>query len=250
VRRTLRFLVLGALIPALASTAFSTEPESRSTDTRVNDAIAAIIYEYGGEEVLRSIRGAHVKGVQLAVRSHAIIRVERWFAHADRLRLELAYPDHHETRYTDGVKGWVGSSVSDLRPANRLKLQAMRLQTARFDLPLRLLDHAEEVVWHDIDESGRIVLRLPIDTDLFIDCHVALGSFRIERVSMWVPGPPAIRFAVGYEKFHEIDGTLIPFSEVTYMGTAMTSRFEVTEFEWNPVDLDAALQSAAAGATL
>jgi len=216
----------------------------------VGDAIAAIIDAYGGEEALRSIHGYHARGVQLTVHNHAIIRVERWFARPDRLRLEFAYPNHHETRYTDGLKGWVGSSVQDLRPAAPMRLAAMHMQAARFDLPLRLLEHATEVVWRRPDEKDRIVLRVPIAGGRYLHCHVNKETFRIEVVSMWNPGPPPTRLVVSYEKFNLIDGALVPFAEVTYMGSRLASRLEVYEFEWNPVGLDAALQRAASGATL
>jgi hypothetical protein len=250
VRSSLRFPVLGALILALSPAAFSTEPDTGSTAPRADETIAAIVEAYGGEELLRSIRGCHAKGVQLAVRTHAIVRTERWFARPDRVRLELAYPDRHETRYTEGARGWVGSSTQDLRLTTPMRLQAMRMHAARSDLPLRLLEHPENVVLREPDEDDRMILRLQIETGLFIHCHVNRETFRIERVSTWIPGPPPVRLSVAYEKFRVIDGALTAFAEVTYMGDRMASRFETLEFEWNPVGLDAAMQQAAAGTTL
>ena len=243
--------VLGlCLLVAACSSDEAPPEESQPADSRVGQAIAAIIDAYGGEQALRSVRGYHMKGSQLAVQGNATIQVERWFARPDRLRLELAYPDHHETRYTHGVQGWAGPSVNSLLPANPLKLQAMLLQTARFDPPLRLLDRQHEVEWRETDEKGRTVLRLPLSGDMYIDYHVNTTTHRIERVSMWMPGPPAMQFAADYDQFHAIDGMLIPFREVTYAGSTVTSRFQVTEFEWNPKDLDFALQRAATGSTM
>ena len=151
---------------------------------------------------------------------------------ARRLRLELAYPDHHETRYTVGAEGWVGPSGDDLRPAAAPRLQAMRLQTARLDVPVRLLERLSDVEWRDPDDRQRHVLRLPIAADLHIDYHIDSASSRIVRVTMWMVGPPEMEFAAEYGMFHEIEGVLIPFHEVTYAGSSATSEFQVTEFEW------------------
>jgi outer membrane lipoprotein-sorting protein len=248
-----RITLLLATVLLLSVAACSGEKapaNSQSSDHRVSEAIAAIVDAYGGVEALGAISGYHMRGDQFAVQTNATIRVERWFARPDRLRLELAYPDHLEVRYTDGENGWAGSTVSSLLPANPMKLQAMRLQTARFDPPLRLLENESRVEWRDTDEKGRIVLRLAIDADLYIDYHVNPASHRIERMLMRMPGPPEMFFAADYDQFHEIDGVLIPFREVTYAGATVTSRFQVTEFEWNPKRLDFALQQAAAGSTL
>lgn len=213
----------------------------KTNDAQVETIVSAIIDAYGGEKALRSIRGYRMKGEQLAVQSHATIRVDRWFGRPDRLRLDLSYPDHHEIRFTDGERGWAGSSASNVRPANPLKLQAMRLQTARLDPPLRLLERLDEVDRRAPDGEGRIVLRLPIDSDMYIDYHIDPKTHRVERMSMWMPGPPEMVFAADYEQFHEIEGVLIPFREMTYAGSTVTSRFQVTEFEWNPKGLDSAL---------
>ena len=51
---------------------------------------------------------------------------------------------------------------------------------------------------------------------------------------MWMAGPPEMEFAAEYGMFHEIEGVLIPFHEVTYAGASATSEFQVTEFEWTP----------------
>jgi hypothetical protein len=209
---------------------------------KLHNVITAVVDAYGGEEALRSIRGYRVKGEQFAVQSHVTIHVERWFGRPNRLRLELAYPDHHETRFTDGVQGWAGSSVNSLRPANPIKLQAMRLQTARLDSPLRLLEREDEVELRDADGEGRIVVRLPLDSGLFVDYHIEKRSHHISRITMWMSGPPGMQFAADYDQFHEIDGVLTAFREITFAGSTVTSRFQVTDFEWNPKDLDSTLR--------
>jgi len=47
-----------------------------------------------------------------------------------------------------------------------------------------------------------------------------------------------MEFAAEYGMFHNIEGVLIPFHEVTYAGSSATSEFQVTEFEWTPSNKD------------
>jgi len=61
-------------------------------------------------------------------------------------------------------------------------------------------------------------------------------------MAMRMPGPPAMEFAADYNLFHEIDGVLIAFKEVTFVGDTVTSEFQMTDFEWNPKALDTNLQ--------
>jgi len=220
----------------------ATTPPSQSQDPHIADVISHIIGAYGGEKALRSVQGYHASGEQLAVQIKKPIRVERWFGRPDRLRLELAYPDHHETRITDGTQGWAGSNIDSLEPANPMKLQAMRLQTARLDTPLRLLEHRDEVEMRDTDPEGRTVLRVPIDTGLYIDYHVDHKTYRITRVTTGMTGPPAMEFAADYDQFRTVDGVLIAFKEVTYAGGTETSVFQITGLEWNPKHLDGDLR--------
>ncbi len=215
---------------------------ARQQDPRTADVTSRVIDAYGGEEALRSALGYHASGSQLAMQSETPIRVERWFARPDRLRLELAYPDHHETRITDGTQGWTGPSRESLDPASPLKLQAMRLQTTRLDTPLRLLEQKDEVEWRGKDPEGRPVLRLPIDTGLYIDYHVDPETWHITHVTMGMAGPPSMEFSADYDDFREIDDVLIPFKEVTYAGGTVTSVYQMTDFEWNPKDLDSDLR--------
>jgi len=204
--------------------------------------VSMVVDAYGGEKATRAMRGYHAVGEQWATQSEEPIQVERWFASPDRLRLELAYPDHHETRITSGDLGWSGDSIESITPSNPFKLQAMRLQTARLDLPLRLLDHRNEIEWRGKDDDGRTVLRLPIGKGLNIDYHVDMKTYRITRIVMGMAGPPPMDFAADYDEFHKVGGVLVPFKEITYAGDTVTSEYKTTRFEWNPPNLDAELK--------
>jgi hypothetical protein len=227
----------------LLATAFFTAPatragESTPKDPQVAKLVSQVIETYGGEKALRGALGYHASGNQWAVQGEKPIQVERWFGRPDRLRLELAYPDHHETRITDGAEGWTGSSVESLERANPMKLQAMRLQTARLDTPLRLLEHQNEIESLENDHDGRAVLRVPIDAGLYIDYHIHLRTHQITRVTTGMTGPPAMEFAADYDQFQKVDGVLVPFKEVTYAGGTITSQFQLNTLEWNPKNLD------------
>ena len=211
-------------------------------DSDVETIVMAVVEAYGGEEALRSVEGFRMMGDQLAIQNNQMIKVARWFGRPDRLRLELAYPDHHESRFTEGVVGWAGANSADVSPANPIKLQAMRLQTARLDPPIRLLERLEEVKRLEDDAQGRILLRIPIGPDLLLDSHVDPTTYRITKMTMWMPGPPAMEFSAEYDQFHEIAGVLIAFRELTYAGNTVTSRFQVTDFEWNPEGLSTTLK--------
>jgi hypothetical protein len=233
-------LLVKALLTVLllGQAAFAGQPKFPDIAT----IVSRVIDTYGGEKALRSVHGFHEAGNQWATQSELPIRAERWFARPDRLRLELAYPDHHETRITDGALGWTGDSIESAEPAKALKLQAMRLQTARLDLPLRLLEQQDAIEQRGMDPQGRAVLRIPIDTGLHIDYHVDLKTWLITRMTMGMTGPPSMEFAADYEQFRKVDGVLVPFKEITYAGDTATSTYQVIEFEWNPANLDDALK--------
>ncbi|HEX6790397.1 MAG TPA: hypothetical protein VF247_03725 [Candidatus Krumholzibacteria bacterium] len=217
---------------------------AQKPDANVADIVSRVIEAYGGEKAMHALHGYYASGNQWAAQRDEPMRAQRWFARPDRLRLDLDYPDHHEIRITDGDVGWLGSSPQDLAPAIPVKLLAMRLQTARLDLPLRLLEHQGEIEPRGTDPQGRTVLRIPIDASLRIDYHVDPATWRITRVTTGMAQPP-LEFVADYEQFHAVDGVLVPFREVTYAGGTLTAKFQLTEFVWNPKDLERNLDPAA-----
>jgi len=211
---------------------------SPKQDPHIADVVSRVIDAYGGEGALRAEHGYHATGDQVAEQTQTPIRAERWFERPDRLRLDLAYPDHHEIRLIDAAKGWSGSSIETLEPVHSVKLQAMRLQTARLDTPIRLQEHQAEIELRGTDDAGRTVLRLPLDTGLYVDYHIDRETDHIVRVTTGMSGPPSIEFIADYDDFRKVDGVLVPFKEVTYAGDTITSKYQVIRFEWNPKDLD------------
>lgn len=238
----LRRLWLTCLI-LIASTSISRAGQPAT----VAEVVAGVVKAYGGEKKLRSVNGYHASGEQWAAMSNQTIQAERWFGRPDRLRLNLVYPDHTEIRLTNGNAGWSGSSDASLEPANPMKLMAMRLQSVRLDVPLRLLEQADKITELEPDGDGRIVLRLAIEEGLHIDYHIDPKSFRITRAVTAMEAPQPMEFAADYDKFKKVDGILVAMKETTYAGETLTSRLELKRFDWNPKDLEAHLSAGPSG---
>jgi outer membrane lipoprotein-sorting protein len=213
----------------------------------VAEVVAQVVKAYGGEKKLRSINGYHANGEQWAAMSNQTIEAERWFGRPDRLRLTLVYPDHTEIRVTSGSAGWSGSSDDSLEPANPMKLMAMRLQSVRLDVPLRLVEQADKIALQEPDQDGRIVLRLAIEDGLHIDYHVDPRSYRIMRAVTAMEAPQPMEFAADYDGFKKVDGILVAMKETTYAGETLTSKLELKSFDWNPKDLEARLSAGTIG---
>lgn len=237
-----RRLWLSCLI-LIASTATSRAGQPAT----VAEVVAGVVKAYGGEKKLRSVSGYHAGGEQWAAMSNQTIQAERWFGRPDRLRLTLAYPDHTEIRLTDGNAGWSGSSDASLEPVNPMKLMAMRLQSVRLDVPLRLLEQEDKIAQLEPDGDGRIVLRLAIEEGLHIDYHIDPKSLRIMRAVTAMEAPQPMEFAADYDKFKKVDGILVAMKETTYAGETLTSKLELKRFDWNPKDLEAHLSAGKSG---
>jgi hypothetical protein len=235
---TLRYALLMVLV--LAAAAQAAPADAPKSD--VPGWVAHIIDAYGGEKAMRAVHGYHAVGKQVASMNNQEIHADRWFARPDRLRLDLAYPDHTEIRVTSGKDGWSGSSLDNLVVANPMKLQAMRLQTVRLDLPLRLLEQKDKLESRAPDENGRIVLRLPVDDGLYIDYHVDPKTWLIMHATTGMTSP-AMEFYADYDDFRKVNGVLVPYHETTFAGTTQTSKFELVSFEWDPKDLDTQLKA-------
>lgn len=225
-------MVMAVLVLASAQAPAGEPPKSD-----VPGWVAHVIDAYGGEKAMRAVHGYHAVGSQVATQSEESIHTDRWFARPDRLRLDLAYPDHTVIRVTSGKDGWSGSAPDKLTAANPMQLQAMRLQTVRLDLPLRLLEQRDKIESREPDENGRIVLRLPVDAGSYIDYHIDPKTWLITNATTGMTNPP-MEFSADYDDFRKVSGVLVPYHEVTFANSTMTSKFQATTFEWDPKDLE------------
>jgi len=118
------------------------------------------------------------------------------------------------------------------------KIWPMRLQTVRFDLPIRLRENESNLELLQDDEQNRRVLRLTIDDGLHMEYHIDQGNHRILTVMMVMDGPPAMVFQADYADFRLVEGILFPHHEETWARGTMTSLIRIKTIDINPENLD------------
>lgn len=245
---TTRLAVAGAfLFLALAGCSAGAD---RSDDPEIRSLVDMVVEAAGGETAMRSVDGYLAVGKLHAVHRNALIRTRRWVRRPDCLLLELDYPGQAEWRLTRGDKAWKGGSVQSLRPATGAVVHSMRLQTARFDLPLRLREVETALVLVPDDDQGRRVLRHDWGDGHVMDYHIDKESHRITHMAMHMEGPPAMKFAADYADFRPVGGVMMPHREVTLAGPTVTSKVVLDTFILNPSDLDAVLEAPAGDTAL
>lgn len=210
----------------------------RSSDPGIRDLVDGIVAEYGGAEAMQRVKCYHAEGVVHATQWKVNADTRRWFMRPDCLLLELDYPGRPEWRLTRGKEGWTGPADGDWKVAGIPRIWPMRLQTIRFDIPLRLREQEADLVKLQDDEQGRPVLRLPIDEGLFMEYHVDSETHRISTVMMVMEGPPAMVFQADYADFRMVDGVLFPHHEETWASGTMTSLVRIKSIELNPENLE------------
>ncbi len=211
--------------------------EHRSEDRQIRDLVDNIVAAHGGRDALRQITGYIATGKLHATHRNALIKTTRWFRRPDCLLLELDYQDQPEWRLTLGRQSWKGPSRTGLQTASGPVVWSMRLQTARFDLPLRLLEHEADLVLLAPDEEGRQVLRHELDEGLRMDYHIDPESHFVVKVTMGMDGPPAMEFEADYGGYREVAGVMLPHREVTRTGGTVTSKVVIDSFVINPPEL-------------
>ena len=212
--------------------------DQRSESTEIRALVDGVVTAYGGLEAMRRVEGYRSEGTLFAAQQGVNTRTRRWFKRPDCLLLELAYPGRPEWRLTRGTKGWTGAREGDWTPAAMPRIWPMRLQTVRFDLPLRLYEQEAALVMMLADEKGWPVLRLTIDEGLHMEYHVDPEAHLIRRVMMVMDGPPAMVFQADYAEFRKVEGVLFPHHEETWARGTMTSMIRIKTIEINPADLD------------
>ncbi|MEN8008625.1 MAG: hypothetical protein ABFS42_16570 [Candidatus Krumholzibacteriota bacterium] len=235
---TKRRICAGALLAVVFLAGCGGEPDNRSDNPAIRNLVDALVTAYGGEEAMARIDGYHAEGTIHATQWRINATTRRWFKRPDCLLLELDYPNRPEWRLTRGDKGWTGPTEGDWKPAGMPKIWPMRLQTVRFDLPLRLREHEVELILMQNDEKDRPVLRLTIDKGLHMEYHVDPASHCITTVMMVMDGPPAMVFQADYADFRMVEGVLFPHHEETWARGTMTSLIRIKSIEINPAGLD------------
>lgn len=233
-----RWFFLGALLALFLVGGCGGKSDSRSNNPGIRGLVDGIMTEYGGEETMRRVKSYHAEGIIHATQWKINATTRRWFKRPDCLLLELDYPDRPEWRLTRGEEGWTGPADGDWKVAGMPRIWPMRLQTVRFDLPLRLREQESELLLLENDAKGWPVLRLTIAEGLHMEYHVDPETHRILTVMMIMEGPPAMVFQADYADFRLVDGVLFPHHEETWASGVMTSLIRIKSIELNPEGLD------------
>ena len=227
-----------ALMALMSMGGCDNKPQARSDSREIRVLVDGIMVEYGGEEAMGRVMGYQAEGIIHATQWKVNATTRRWFKRPDCLLLELDYPNRPEWRLTRGRLGWTGPANGNWKVAGMPKIWPMRLQTVRFDLPLRLREHESGLELLQDDEQNRRVLRLTIDEGLHMEYHIDTETHRILTVMMVMDGPPAMVFQANYADFRMVEGVLFPHHEETWARGTMTSLIRIKSIEINPENLD------------
>lgn len=232
-------LTVSALLMLILLAGCEGQNGTRSDNAEIRTLVDQIVTEYGGVDAMRHVEGYFAEGTIQAAQTQILSPTRRWFQRPDCLLLELDYSGKPEWRLTRGLKGWTGPGGGDWKPAGPPRIWPMRLQTVRFDLPLRLLEQESALEMMLPDEKGWPVLRLTVDEGLHMEYHVDPEAHRIRQVMMVMDGPPAMVFQADYADFRRVEGVLFPHHEETWASGTMTSMIRVNTITINPAGLDA-----------
>jgi hypothetical protein len=217
--------LLVLLVPPVARAA-GPSPEVKAL---VDRCVAA----YGGEAVLK--RAAVVKQfgtVTSLMHPGQAGRVARLAARGERLRVEVSYGTDGEVRVLDGATGW-----RDGVPVQGPPLVAMVLQSARFDLPWRLLQGKARVQDRGtVEQDGKVLraLVLELRPGQVIEADVDPATGRILRSRGAATAGPPVEFTTTYSDFRTVDGLLVAFHEVNWANGATTGETVLTSVELLP----------------
>lgn len=200
----------------------------------VHQIVAGVVAAYGGEATLREVRAYRAEGLLTAAQERRQGDLVRWFERPDRSRTEIRYPDRGELRVTRGGQGWAGADDRRLEPVSGPFLQSMLLQTARLDLPFRLMEQESLLVMLEPDGEERHVLRLDLGAGMLLDCHIREKSHRIEKVSVRLEGASPMVLEAELNEFRFVHGVLFPFREDTFAGGRKTAITRFRNVELNP----------------
>ena len=223
-RRVIIIASLGILI------SFEVQAASQSS-TETAPIIEKIIQAYGGHSALEQVKAVRHTGTIKSYRLDKTGKMQRSFQRPDKLRVELIYPNGpHELRITTPAGAW-----RDGRPAPAAMHTAMKLQAARFQLPMILPEKTVKILG-EADGKLQLAIKLTATTSLevFVDrktWHIVRSVGRMNFQGM------EMAFIADYSDFRKVDNLLFAFREdLTAMGRP-TGIAILDKIEINP-DID------------
>ena len=225
VTRLTMLMSLAALCPCLAAA------ESPPYPAQI---VEKVIQAYGGRAALERVQGLRHTGT---IQSHRLGKtgtLTRLFALPGRLRVDLDYPGGpREQRITTVNGAW-----RDGRPATAPMHAAMKLQSARFRLPLLL---AEGPTVMRGESEGRLHLEMQLTGTTSLEVFVDPANWRIVRsVGQMTFNGMRMAFTADYADFRTVDGVMFAHREdLAAMGMptgiAILERIEVNP-DFGPQD--------------
>lgn len=228
----MKIVFITACILAAALTWMPTV-QAQNAAVDVPALIERVAAAYGGREALSAARSFRQSGATVSYqRGSETGRITRIFQAPDRLRVEIVYPgEAPEVRLLDGERGW-----NQGREAPPALLDAMRLQAARLDLPMLLLDAGLRVkdLGYVPAGNGRIIrtLGLALADHLSLFVEIEVPGYRIlrSRGQMRRAGR-SMEFGADYSDFRNWAGVLVPAREDQYAMGQPIGHTVIEEFE-------------------
>lgn len=208
---------LAALL--FAFLAFLAFPLFASDFDRVVDGV---IRTYGGAAAWKNVQSITEGGsITSAMGGHGTMT--RTWQRDRRLRVEIVYPDHTETRALAG-----GSGTHNGKPVTGPPLDAMTLQWARLAIPSLLTDYRAQVRDLGMREGLRLI-EIPLTSTLTIMAAIDPKTFHIVRsASKGTGGGQTIEFVTEYSDLRKWDGLLIAMTEENYAQGMKTGDTKLT----------------------
>jgi hypothetical protein len=175
------------------------------------NVLAKMITAYGGEKQLR--------------RGDTMI-----LDFGGRLKVELTYPDKHETRILNGD---VGIAIYKGRPpavVSEMQRDAMRLQLMRLYTPLTLRDRVDALGVSSSEDYIVLTLR---EHGLLTEYFVNSETWRIEKTvgTLHIRGME-MQFVTEYSEFAMVDGVLMHHRENKFAGGTNTAVLKLRNIEF------------------
>jgi hypothetical protein len=213
------FISLAGLSPSLAAA------ETPSNPAQI---VQKVLQAYGGHAALERIQGVRHSGTIQSFRLSKTGTFARLFVMPDRLRVDLSYPDGpKEQRITTPDGAW-----RDGRPATGPMHSAMKLQAARFRLPLLLAERPTSLLGA---AQGRLRLGMKLTDSTSLEVLIDSQTWRIVRsVGQMTFNGMNMAFTADYSDFRLVDGVLFAHrEELTAMGMP-TGIVTLERIEINP----------------
>lgn len=201
----------------------------------LDSVIQNIVQAYGGAAALEKVQAVKHTGT---IQSHRLAKtgqLERLFVLQGGLRVDINYPGGpDEQRLTTPEGAWRSG-----RAAPAPMHTAMKLQAARFQLPLLLTKEA--VTLHDEDKD-RVHLAVKLTDYTSIEVQVDKQNWHIIRsIGRMQMGNMALEFVADYSDFRKVGGVLFAHREALMAMGRPTGIAILNKIEINPQNASDAL---------